>query len=549
MRELTKTSEERVKEIASQFGLAVNDTHMMIEIMIPSIVRSIYRYPMKNKFNPETKRLEMEVLTPEAVANNKKLESFWKKLYNVEFPPYSRKVSPIGIFGPPGQGKTACIVEACKYIAKETDMDYISPSMLSHIPLEHIGHNSFVVFSQETATASSDIDVVGLPNKEISDGRSHMGRSLPVDLHKLEKAGMGCWIFDDVLNAIPRVQNMVLPIMQDRRYATMSLPHVYIGLTGNFGGLDGSSSIAAVTPLRSRIRNYVAYDTVPNFIFRNRQNPSFRDAIGDGFIHPFLRRYPQFFAEEQAKISANKGGFANSRGWESAIYDVRDLLQISGGRESLAKESVRSKFNDIIESHVGPDCRRAFDGYVESVLIHADPIARKVINAPDYSIEEMKRDFESVNRGAGKDNTAEGNHFAWSFANCLVEYTINAIRSGDSWEKPLERFGVGISLLENTVFEFALDELLESVRAQLTSLDKGNKVIVKEVKVDGSITPKRVIDSEVLVEMANSIASGASGYIDESRVKILSEILSGTGRSLNKTVKATTKSRTRTRAD
>lgn len=543
----TKSFEDNIKNLGRDQGLATNTTDQMVTLMVPSIIRSIYRYPLKNQYDPATKRLSEEVLSPETLENNARLEKLWIDLYKTEFPKYDRQVTPIGIFGPPGQGKTSSVLSACRYIAERTGMDFIDPIMLPHIDLEHIGPHSFVAYSQELATANSDIDVIGLPSKQQADGIDYMGRALPLDLLKLNKAGMGVWIFDDALNAIPRVQNMLLPILQSRRFGPLSLPHVYTAMTGNLGGLDGSTAIGASTPLRGRIRSHIAYDTVENFILRNQRSGAYSDLYGDGFVHGFLRRYGAMFAEDYTEIAERKGGFCSSRGWSNAIGDVRDILQRNGGRESVARNEVVEEIQTVIYGNVGPKAAETFKSYIDSVLCYADPVARKVVLAEKYDLKTMKEDFEKAGRDSSGKNahTSEQQHFAWTFADCLIDYTIAKIRAADSWKEPLKRFGMGIGLLDDAVFNYAVTQLYDGIKNQIDTLEKGSYKVVKEVEVQGSIYPSRSIDSSVLVDLAQLISEGADGLIDQKRVDILSKVLSGTARSGNVSARDTSRIRTR----
>lgn len=276
--------------ISAKLGLPMMDTDRLMNSVVPDILRSIYRYPLRKSENGKMVDLP---LTKEEKEINKDVERAYKDITGQPFPTFRGMVRPRALFGPPGHGKTSSLEAASRIVADALGWRYVSAEDLEFVPLEEIDHKTFVFMSYETAGVTSAQDLMGLPSAEQIEGETkrYLDRLFSMPFHKLTRAGGGTFLLDDLLNAARHIQDAVLPILDRRRIGQLNLRSSYVCMTGNLGTLDDSNATRAASPMRGRVRSSLAYDTVENFIARTRANPEFNDEIGDGFVREIGRAH------------------------------------------------------------------------------------------------------------------------------------------------------------------------------------------------------------------------------------------------------------------
>ena len=492
--------------IAAKLNLPMMETDKLMNSVVPDILRSIYRYPLRKS---EKGKMVDIPLTKEEKEINADVERAYKELTGQPYPSFRGKVRPRALFGPPGHGKTSSLEAASKIAADALGWRYVSAEDLEFVPLEEIDHKTFVFMAYETAGATSAQDLMGLPNAETIAGESkrYLDRIFSMPFHKITRAGGGTFLLDDVLNAARHIQDAVLPILDRRRIGQLNLRSSYICLTGNLGALDDSNATRAASPMRGRVRSALAYDTVENFIARTRANPEFRDELGDAFVRAFFQRFPQYFSGHP--VRGQQGGFEAPRSWDSFIHAGREILHRHGGRENA--RAARDELYDAAAELVGPSAASDFNAFLESVLNNADPLARQIITTGELDEKELKKIY------SGGHSSREQN-FAYQFAIALVDYGTQKIITDDKLEDAVHNFGKALSYVSEDVFAFALEEFKAKVSVQVESVNKGKRPVSR-----GKGSSRKLI-SEVATQIGEMLMK--TGTIDKTRRSTMISILS-----------------------
>lgn len=510
--------EAQLEQIATKLELPRAETDALVDLIKKDMLRSIYRYPGVKMENGK----EVEVpLTPEELDLNRRAEALYAKWHNGQsFPDYRRKIRATGLFGPPGHGKTTSFEVAAREVAVGMGMRYLTPEQLEFVPIEDIDMNTFVFVSQETAGVASALEFAGLPSSEEVAGTNQkfMGRLFTLPLLKLQKAGAGVLLLDDFLNAQRQIQDVGLSLTDRRRYGQLNLSQTYFGVTGNLGGLDDTNASRASSALRNRVRLFLAHDTVENFILRNQKNDSFKDELGDSFIRAFLYRYPQMFSEMPRK--GTQGAYTTPRSLRDFIDEGRDCLHRYGGRKNAA--AARAELYQIAQATLGMTVAQAYNAFLESVLSKADPLARQIIQEGKMSVEEISQSYKEGGFSAKEQG------FAYQFALALVDYTVHKILTDGKMDDAVKRFGIGLSILDGSVFSFGLDQLQFKLANQVEKV-KGpdGKDLVVSTAPSGNDKSKRRDLTTAATEVVGELMLSTGKISSEQRatmIKVLSEM-------------------------
>lgn len=479
--------------IASKLGLPMMETDKLMNSVVPDILRSIYRYPLRANKNGEIVDLP---LSKEDKEVNQDVERAYRELTGQSFPDFRGIVRPRALFGPPGHGKTSSLEAASRIVADALGWRYVSAEDLEFVPLDEIDHKTFVFMSYETAGATSAQDLMGLPAGEEIPGekKRFLDRLFSMPFHKVTRAGGSTFLLDDVLNAARHIQDAVLPILDRRRIGQLNLRSSYICLTGNLGTLDDSNATRAASPMRGRVRSALAYDTVENFIARIRTNKEFQDELGDGFVRAFFHRYPQHFSGHP--VRGQQGGFESPRSWTSVIHANREILHRYGGRENA--RAARDEMYDAIAELVGPDTASNFNAFLESVLNNADPLARQVITTGELDEKKLKEVYSG-------GHSSREQHFAYQFAIALVDYGVQKVISDDKLDEGVTNFGKALAYVSEDVFAFALEEFKTKLAVQVEALEKGKKPVSKGKGVSRRLLPEAATEIGKLIMETKTI--------------------------------------------
>ena len=527
----TNSQLSKLQDVATQLGLPLAETDGLVNVIARDMLRSVFRYPGTKM---EGNREVAVPLTAEELDVNQRCEALYKRWYGQDFPPFRRKIRATALFGPPGHGKTTVFEVAARRVADGLGMRFLSPEKLESVELEDVNLNTFVFVSQETAGVVSALEWMGLPSAEQIKGTTekYMGRLFTLPLRKLMQAGGGVLLLDDYLNAARQIQDVGLSLTDRRRVGQLNLAQTYFGVTGNLGSLDDTNATRASAALRNRMRMYMAHDTPANFIARIQADPAYRDELGDGFVRMFLHRYEEKFSEYPER--GKQGAYTTPRSLKDFIDEVRDCLHAHGGRKNAAR--ARAEIKQIAQATLGLETALSFDSFLEAVLTKADPLARQIIVEGKMSIEEIRGSYSEG--GFSMRETTFGAQFAMA----LVDYTVQKVIADDSLDVAIERFAKGVSILSETDFAFALDELKSKMTAQVTDVNKHKLVVSASADRNSK---RRILSGEASEKMGNLIMQ--HGTIDASRRAVMIGVFSEM--SMHESRPASSGGRTRARTN
>ena len=505
----SESFEAKLNEIAAKLELPLAETSAAIDSIYNDALRSVYRYPKIGK-DGKPKPLDADELD----LNRRCEEAYAKRNNGQSWPTYRRKIRASALFGMPGHGKTTAFEVASRRVASDLNMRFISAEELEFVPYEEIDKNSYVFVSQETAGVASALEFFGLPSNEtLPDGTKVMGRLFTLPLMKLMKAGAGTLLLDDFLNAQRNIQDVGLSLTDRRRIGQLNLEQTYFGVTGNLGSLDDTNASRASSALRNRCLMMLAHDTPKNFIQRLYETEDFKDELGDGFIRMFLQRYEKYFSEMPKR--GTQGAFTSPRSLRDFVDEARDCLHRHGGRKNAL--AARQELYQLALRTLGVDTANAYNGFLEAVLTKADPLAREIIVEGKISHDEIGKSYKAGGFSASEQG------FAYQFALALVDYTVQKVIRDDDLQEACERLAKGLSILDSSVFAFALDELQVKLAAQVETVQKGK---VKVSVASNTKGKRREINADVTEKIGHYMLG--TGFITSEQratmVSVMSEM-------------------------
>lgn len=471
------------KNLAHSIGLHQVDTETAIDEVAFDILYTMYKEKPKNEarelaaMTKEVKsRAAANKITPEEaedeiaslkdfteVAMNKKIENvFFEWTKGSKWQDTGDKVKSMLLLGPPGQGKTTTFKEASKKVSKALGLNF----MVNPGDGEAITARDFMFVTMEFSGENQITTIGGIPAKTVDadTGLEYMTKLANKRLAMARVAGGALVLLDDFPNAAPSVQNVGLSLTDEKRFQGLNLDNVYIGLTGNLGALDGTHTTRLSTALRGRCKIYYTEDTLPNWI--NRIQQKYRDNIGDASIVGFLQREPQYFFE--MPNTRQQGGFASPRTWNNFVEEARRTVMKHGGRagSSQAIQEIQRHASSILGLEVGLKVH----AYYNSLMLGADPIARKTIIDGNFDEQTFKEKF--------KDGfSAESQFFAYQFAVALSDYAVQELVGKKNYSLDLvknphlknvvERFAKGALAVNDDTFAFAIDHFKAKLANQV----------------------------------------------------------------------------------
>ena len=373
------------------------------------------------------------------------------------------KVKSMMLLGPPGQGKTTTFKEAAKRISAALGLNFkINPG-----DQEPITPADFLFVSMEFSGENQITTLGGIPAKTTDEatGIEYMTKLVNKRLAMACIAGGATVLLDDFPNAAPSVQNVGLSLTDEKRFQGLSLDHVYIGLTGNLGSLDGTHTTRLSTALRGRCKIYYTEDELPNWI--NRIQQKYRDELGDASIVGFLQREPQYFFE--MPDTRKQGGFASPRTWDHFLQEARRAIAKSGGRGRGEVKAI-PEIQRLASSMLGLEVGLKVHAYYHSLMLGADPIARRTIIDGHFDEPAFKERF--------KDGySADSQFFAYQFAVALADYAVQELVGSKNYQLDLtrnpklrnviERFAKGALAVNDDTFAFAIDHFKAKLANQV----------------------------------------------------------------------------------
>lgn len=413
-------------------------------------------------------------------AMKKKIEKVWKDWHpNGTWEDDKEQVTSVLLVGPPGHGKTTAFKEASKKVALALGMKFLENADLDGVevidPEKH-----FVFVSQEAAGVVSALEWLGLPTKDrlkdaekVEDQSVVMGRLYSARLVKAQRACGACILLDDFLNAQPGIQNVGLPLSEEHRFNDLNLTHCYIGLTGNLGAQDGTTTNGISAALRNRTRILFVQDKLPSFI--QRATERYRDQIGDAAILSFLGRHDECFTEWPDPTK--KGGYATPRSWDKFTVQARRTVREHG--------SLQMAMADLpLHAHslLGPVVASKYEAYMNAYIKSADPIARDIIMNGKYNRETMEKRAAEALSGPGQS-------FFYQLGTALSDYAAKKVLLDGDHKVAMARLVDGLMLIQDqSSMNMALDNFKRVLAIKSENLsyqsDDKNRELKPEIKQD-----------------------------------------------------------------
>ncbi len=474
------SSRQDIDELAKSVNLPNRRTKLIVEQLKKAMLIDLYRYNPEVEGDEETTKFNLEM--------NKKIEKAYEKNFGKKFDPQihaKNKNLPLFLMGPPGQGKTASYIVAAKEVCAELGLNFIRNVTDQYQPKR----NDFIMVVQECAGENSAITFGGVPKAEEIEvnGKkvSVLKKALNYRFTLFERCAGGVLLFDDAANAAQVIQNVLLPVAQNKTFQGLELKNAYIGFTGNLGSLDGTYTTELSSALRTRVIPYFVTDTVDDFA--NRAYEYYNDELGDLGIINFLKRNTKDFSV--LPEPGDKSGFACSRSWDNLIQSIRSVVEMNGGRGRGESESLQ-EINDLCKSMVGPDIGGKLTAYFNSMIRGADPLAREFVANNNFNPKLFSEKYK--NGSSGEDIS-----FGYQFAVACGDYATNYIVSQGSTQQALvegmKRFGQAVLLLNDSEFSYSLEHVKNKLSAYITAFSQPTK--------DG----KRELTNEVVTKIAETI--------------------------------------------
>lgn len=457
------------KNLAHSIGLHQVNTEVAIDEIAFDLLFTLYK---NNPRDQEEQLRDFERFLPENlsakdkekelkkwleftdVGMNKKIEKTFELWTNgAQWMDTGDKVKSVMLLGPPGQGKTTAFKEAARKVSAALGLTFklnpgdhepISPSDFMFVSMEFSGENQITTLGGIPARTTDPIT-----------GIDYMTRLVNKRLALACTAGGALVLLDDFPNAAPSVQNVGLSLTDEKRFQGLSLDHVYIGLTGNLGSLDGTHTTRLSTALRGRCKIYYTEDELPNWV--NRIQQKYRDALGDCGIVGFLQREPQYFFEMPS--TRQQGGFASPRTWDNFVQEARRAVMKNGGPGKGEHRAI-GEIQRLASSLLGLEVGMRVHSYYNSLMLGADPIARRTIMDGHFDEAAFKDKFKDGYSG-------DSQFFAYQFVIALADYAVQELVSSKNYKLDLtsnpklrqvvERFANGALAVGDDAFSFAID--------------------------------------------------------------------------------------------
>lgn len=298
----------------------------LIKVIKKELLKEAYEPDVENISDPEFKK-HVENL-------NDRIRKAWARETGTRFV-YTPPVIPF-LHGEPGHGKTTACKLAAQEVASDLSLNFISRPTNDYEPTL----NDFLYIQMELAGEVSGITQGGLTVKgEDANGNEYMHKVPLRQLQMAKDAAFSFIVYDDVKNAAPSIQNILMAVMEERAFQGNKLGRVGIAGTGNFG-TDGTNVHQMSSANMTRMMNFASYDTVGDFINRVLTGKQNKAPVGIGIdvagdaVTSFLLKNPEMFSEKPEREKVN-GTYANPRSWSKLIDKLR-----SDVHEHLTRESV-----------------------------------------------------------------------------------------------------------------------------------------------------------------------------------------------------------------
>jgi hypothetical protein len=457
-------AKQSISELAKHVGLPEKHTKRVVEYLKHDILLSLYRE------HPETPAYMAEA----NIELNNKIAEVYQAKYNKKFDPRvhaKNKILPLFLMGPPGQGKTASYFAAAKEVCADLGLNLVSHVTDNYVPKQ----NDFIIVTQECAGENSAITFGGVPKAEeieLPDGTkmSVLKKALNYRFTVFERCAGGVLLFDDAANAPSVIQNILLPVAQNKTFQGLHIPNACIGFTGNLGALDGTYVAELSSALITRCVPMFVTDTIEDFIKRGYS--FYNDDLGDLAYFNFLNRNPKEFAD--LPTSGQKSGFACSRSHDNFIQSARSIVERNGGKGVGEAESLE-EIHSLAYSCFGSELGGKIAGYYNSYIRGADPLAREFVQEGKFSAEKLKEKYKG---GASPEDIS----FGYQFATACGDYAVNLITNAKDvsieskeFEVAIQRFGKSVLALNDSEFSFSLEHLKNKLASYLPNFSQPTK--------------------------------------------------------------------------
>ena len=471
---------------------------------------------------------------------NEKVSKAYKELTGIPFDK-NLVASPAPMFlqGIPGQGKTAVYASAAKRVCKKLKLNFIKNLSENYQPMR----NDFVMVVQECAGETSGLLFAGLPKSEEIEIHKQKRFALTKAFNKrflgFETAAGGCLLFDDLSNTTMNIQNIMLPIMQNKSFAGMLLSNCLVGATGNLGSIDQTHINAMSMALKTRVTGALVADRVDNFIQRVQER--FNDEYGTCGIDNFLKQFPDNFSRiPDSERTPLAKGYPCSRTYEDLIILLRNTFMQHGGR-GKGEEGLLNEIQDQTTAKLGNDVADDVTTYLRSYFSGTNELALKFINANDAKeLEEAKVAFDTFNKENGGAGVNALSHFH-EFTSSLVDHTISKLMeyrnspdkqiSEQALELATKKFAAAILVFPDSF----LGTAMSTFNVRLSNLDTEYAM--------ASPTGQKALLNETCIRLSTVFAETKG--ITKSKKEVISAQLSGFSKMNNNVDVPTIKTSTR----
>ena len=459
-------SKSDYKDAIAKLGMYEEDSERLIPRIAKNILRKMYKGEPSNDFEAQ---------------RNKKIEDAYKKLTGSAFRHDGQKVRTISLFGPPGHGKTTAYREAAKMAASMLGMNFVDNPDFAHPNVKKRykpSRDDFLFVSIEMAAENSKAEIGGIPGKmkvtyTNNEGEEvtgeYMEKLINGRLAAIKLAGSGFLLLDDFLNASPVVQGVGLSLTDESRLGSLNLDEIYIGVTGNVAGLDGSAASRPPTPLLNRCFPYFVVDKLDQFITRMLGNPAFMGPAGDAGISGLLKRTPDLFWDfpDPKKM----GGFNSPRSWDYTTIELCREIEDAGNSMEHALPHLQSVACAGLGNVVGLKVR----SYIEQRMNGADPLAKAMIEKGEWSNEHK----ELFKKRYGEGHSQEEQDFEFQYAIALADYAAQKIVNDPkhTLDSVINHFTKGCVPLSYGALSFGIDHLADKLAYQIEDFSEEQKMV------------------------------------------------------------------------